>query len=243
LTLEKAQPAGAHLRAARRPGIELATPTEWDAITATAHQVEEVRRRIALDIHDDPLQRAILLARDLRSSAEQNGPLPVSRWQEAVDDLIASLRAVCADLRPEALDRWGLAAGLEQLVRDAAVRSDLEATFSCNPHNAPRRLPCGLETALYRVAQEALNNCLKHARASKVEVTLGLRGDTVSLVIADDGQGTGAATGRQDGLRLGLRGMHERLAPWGGWVQVRRGFQGGTVVEARTMVRESRRAS
>jgi signal transduction histidine kinase len=218
LTLETAQPAGAHL-------------------------VEEERRRIALDIHDDPLQRAILLARELRSSAEQKGPLPVSRWQEAVDDLIVSLRAVCADLRPAALDRWGLAAGLEQLVRDAAVRSDLEATFSCHPHNPPRRLPCGLETALYRVAQEALNNCMKHARASKVEVTLSLGSDTVSLVIADDGQGSGAATSRQEGLRLGLRGMHERLAAWGGWVQVRRGLQGGTVVEARTMVDESRRAS
>lgn len=196
---------------------------------------EDERRRLALDVHDDPLQRAILLARDLGGAT---APDRLPRCRAAAQEIVASLRALCSELRPPVLDDLGLAAGLDWLVNDLRARSDLAVALVVEPAgDAFPRLAADLETALYRVAQEALHNCAKHAEASAVAVRLRLVGPTVELRVADDGRGCPAGHG-QDGeaAGLGLLGMRERLRPWDGRVTVRAGAQGGTVVTAAAVV-------
>jgi signal transduction histidine kinase len=193
---------------------------------------EEVRRRISLDLHDEPLQRAILLHRRISDSADHP---QAARWLSEIEEIASSIRAICNGLRPRVLDDFGLAAGLEWLVDDVRARSDLTAylTTASSDSLSSDRLPADLELSLFRIAQEALNNCLKHARATQVYVTLWREGQRVRLIVADDGQsrpdGSGLGGGRG---QLGIAGMRERLRPWGGVVTARAGTEGGTIVTA-----------
>lgn len=184
---------------------------------------EDERRVVALDLHDDPLQRAVLLARDLGDAPRD----PVAaRASSGLEEIVASLQAICANLRPPALDNFGLTGGLERLVSDLRVRADgVVITLGCKGDKEIEgaRLPRDLETALYRVAQEALNNCLKHAEATRIAVTLRCEGRCLVLRVADDGRGyhpEAAAGNGGRSLQLGLVGMRERLRPWGGTVNV-----------------------
>jgi signal transduction histidine kinase len=138
------------------------------------------------------------------------------------------------------LDDFGLIAALERLVRDVRTRTDVEASLQLLPADCPPvcRLARELEVALYRIAQEALNNCLKHAAASEICMTLELTDDRLQLRIADDGRGYIAAIDEtiQETNGLGLLGMRERLRPWHGHVDVRAGAAGGTEVVAEVVV-------
>ncbi|HYY88910.1 MAG TPA: ATP-binding protein [Chloroflexota bacterium] len=206
---------------------------ELAALSTRLMQVqEEERRRIALDLHDDPLQRAVLLARSLSgASAETDAP----RWREWTEEIIVSLRALCQGLRPRTLDDFGLAAGLDWLLTDVGARTDLATSLDVGTHDgAPfGRLEGDLEVALYRVAQEAVNNAVKHAQASSLAVTLYRDADSVRLRIADDGRGLPKKRGsRGPSTQLGLLGMRERIAPWGGVVSVESAERSGTVINA-----------
>lgn len=220
----------------KRLGAQVATLADrQSALEALSEKLmrvqEEERRKLALDIHDDPLQRAILLSR--RMGAVDNRPDSV--WvTRQVEDIIASLRALCSGLRPAELDHLGLVAGLEVLVQSVRAATDLDVSLHVDGRddhlevNVPPDLGC----ALYRVAQEALNNCLKHAGGSRVEVMLSQIGKTITLRVADNGRGFGALNGEPGRPRLGVLGMRERLRPWGGVVRIASGPAGGTVVSA-----------
>lgn len=179
---------------------------------------EEERRQLALDLHDDPLQRAILLARNLGGAS--NAVL-AKRWKAEVEEIITSLRAVCSGLRPPVLDDLGLEAGLEQLANEARARSEIDVVLDLDGHRdgMAGRLERGLEVALYRVAQEGLANCLKHSQATRVGVSLWVRDAKLTLRVVDNGKGTAAqADQRPPRQQLGLEGMRERLRPWSGRV-------------------------
>lgn len=193
---------------------------------------EEERRHLALDLHDDPLQRAILLARQLNEAPPGSYDLHLVG---AVEEIIISLRAICTGLHPPVLDDFGLVAGLDWLLHDVQARSDLTISLSTETadHAPSHRLEPDLEIALYRVAQEALNNCLKHARATQVSVTLRQEPSRVWLRVVDDGRGLDPAAKReQDSLHLGILGMRERLRPWGGSLSLEGNPEGGTIVSA-----------
>lgn len=125
-------------------------------------------------------------------------------------------------------------------MNDVRVRSDLvsSAVIQAADGGCFGCLDGDLETALYRVAQEALNNCLKHAQATEVTVTLRRDDCNIRLQVADDGHGCGPRPG-QGGARLslGLFGMRERLRPWGGGVTMERRMPCGTVVSAEVVLR------
>jgi signal transduction histidine kinase len=97
-----------------------------------------------------------------------------------------------------------------------------------------RRLDPGLEAAFYRVAQEALNNCLKHALATRVTVTLLENGSNLNMIVMDDGRGYDQGQVKQSGAArsLGILGMRERLRPWEGTVAVESSVGAGTKVVA-----------
>jgi signal transduction histidine kinase len=185
---------------------------------------EEERRRLALELHDDPLQRASLLARRLAGRG-------LVSEQEAAEDVAIALRAICYGLRPPMLDDLGLGAALDRLVGDVAARSDVQVNLLLEGFAMGDRLDADLEVALYRVTQEALNNVLKHAEAEHALVKVFGTDDAIELHVEDDGRGTAGDYSNE--RSLGVVGMRERLMPWDGQVTISARPHGGTRVVAR----------
>lgn len=181
---------------------------------------EDEASRIARDLHDDLGQTLTALKLEL-AALERQGEAPAHARQvlemseravaavELVDQALARVRHLASRLRPPALDRLGLAAALRVEIRDFSARTGLPCEESIDERITP-----GLETtlALYRIAQEALTNVARHARASRTWITLEQTGDAVQLVVEDDGVGSAATT--LNGL--GIVGMRERALAAGG---------------------------
>lgn len=191
------------------------------------HTQEQERRRVAFDLHDEPLQRTLLLDRAL---AEGPTTAQTVRWRSAVAEIAASLRAICANLRPPMLDDLGLLPALTWLANDLRARSDLEVDLLLDPRLEGRPIDDDLAVALYRITQEALNNCLKHAHATQVTVELMRVEDQLQLRVTDNGRGYRRTERRpgQDGM--GLAGIRERLRPFGGHLRIGERPTGGMVL-------------
>jgi PAS domain S-box-containing protein len=202
---------------------------------------EEERRRVAYELHDGLTQVAIAAHQYLQAFAD--GHPPGSTVGEGELDWVLELaqrtvkeaRRVIEGLRPTALDDFGLAVAVRQLVEDLA-REGWEVGYEEDIGEG--RLPPQVETALYRVAQEALANARKHAKTTRARVALRRLGK-VHLEIADDGRGfdpvaSGRATG--PGEKVGLLGMRERVALLGGRLEVKSEPGRGTVVIAEVPV-------
>jgi signal transduction histidine kinase len=198
---------------------------------------EEERRRIAQELHDEPLQLLVHLARSLErlETVPQNAAALAEGFGGARRqslDIATRLRAVVAGLRPPALEQLGLTAALRGFLADmgevASVRADMRVT------GTETRLPPEIELAAFRIAQEAVNNVIRHSGASWLRLTLAFGDTGLRLTITDDGCGFDpSALDRQlPGGRLGLLGMHERAALAGGRLTVRSAPGQGTAVEA-----------
>ena len=198
---------------------------------------EEERRHITLDLHDDALQRSILLARELKVAGESCEYTHLDHWTDMADDITESLRAVCTGLRPSVLDDLGLIAGLKWLATEFRANTDLVVELEIDmEREGPRgRLERDLETALYRVAQEALNNCVKHAGASMVILGLHREPGRLVLSVRDNGTGLGDQEAALRGPGIGLVGMRERLNPWRGKVILARNQPHGLCLVAQVM--------
>jgi signal transduction histidine kinase len=136
--------------------------------------------------------------------------------QDAAQEALEEMRRLIFELRPPILEQAGLAAALQARLDAVEGRSKLETELIVE---GAGELPAPVEQALYRIAQEALNNTLKHARARRVSVTLRHMGARVVLELSDDGAGFDPAAASQAG-RLGLRGIAERVAQLDGRVQI-----------------------
>jgi signal transduction histidine kinase len=199
---------------------------------------EDERRRIARDLHDHIGQQttAIRLALDA-ARAVIRSPEEAGERLDDLDRLLATLDRELAflawELRPAALDELGLATALGNFVHEWSRNCGVPAAF----HTAAldhRRLGFELETNLYRIAQEALNNVQKHAEATRVEVILELRGREVVLIVEDNGRGfvsEPAADGRLQ--PFGFSSMHERAALLGGQLEVESTVGTGTTIFVR----------
>ncbi len=179
---------------------------------------EDERRRLARELHDGIGQNLTALKHRL---AQLEAGLPQShqeRLQAAIElchDTLEDTREMSRLLRPPILDDLGLEAALRWLARSMGESSGLavELELECLPP-----LDGDLQTLLFRVAQEALNNVAKHARARSVLVRLVGRGPHLLLDVADDGQGCAADQAVGSG-GSGLGGMRERLRLYGGTLQ------------------------
>lgn len=199
---------------------------ELERFAAGAIETQErERRRLAADIHDGISQRLISAWYHLRA-AQTSAAGDVAAELAATESLLAEAldeaRRAIVGLRPAVLDDLGLAAGLASLATSVAgieVAVDIE----------PCTLPPHVETALFRIAQEALQNVIKHAGSR--HVTVGLReGDNgVGLSVVDDGVGFDPA-GERGSLAYGMDSMHERAALIGGRVEIRSQAGAGTSV-------------
>ncbi len=160
---------------------------------------------------------------------------------EAVDRVLAAVQRIAADLRPLALDELGLRAALAEAARQFSERTGTPCAFVCTATDAALGgLPAALETAAFRVVQEALTNVARHAGAQSVRVELGYKhgvplgsGGTLRAEVVDDGRGVTVAP---DSDSLGLLGMRERTAEWGGSLSVGPVPGGGTRIRATFVV-------
>jgi PAS domain S-box-containing protein len=186
---------------------------------------EQERRQLARDLHDQIGQNLAALNVGLsltRSQLPSDSAARVdTRLLEAiaiVDQTVDQIRNVMADLRPAILDDYGLVAALRWYTRHFARQTDLAVLLEIEePPSAPR-LPADLETALFRIAQEALTNVVKHAHATLATLILTIRGRNIRLAISDDGVGFNVDAVRRPNKRvsLGLMTMQERVEAFGG---------------------------
>ncbi len=172
---------------------------------------ERERARWARDLHDSILQglgsRRVMLSSALKSG---DGDRLSAAVEEALTDMardIDELRALISELRPAALDQLGLVAALEDLAD--RVEHGAEVELEANLEVDTGRLDAELETVVYRLVQEALNNVAKHAAAGRVELRVRSGHDSLSVLVLDDGRGFDP-TAETSGF--GLAGMRERVA-------------------------------
>jgi PAS domain S-box-containing protein len=197
---------------------------------------EDERRRIARDLHDHLGQQVAGLSLKLEALRDVVGISPagtaiVEDARAIIARLDKELDYVTWELRPAALDDFGLVAALGTFVNEWSRTFGIAAEFHTTGLDDVR-LPFDVETNLYRIAQEALNNVHKHADATRVAVMLERRGARVGLIIEDDGRGfedDGAGAGRLDS-RIGLRGIRERAVLVGGTAEVETAPGKGTTI-------------
>ena len=200
-------------------------------LSALNHRVvsaqEDERKHLALELHDEALQQAMLLVRQLSDAStmtEVAEAMPLAR------SLVTSLRQTCLELRPPLLDELGLEEALHWLAQDIGKRGKLHITVSCKGLRG-KRPSASVELALYRVAQEALTNAVKHANAHTVVIRLHQRlcGES-SLLICDDGRGFQRRSIQAE--HFGLASMHERMEAIGGRIHVRTNPGRGVAIRA-----------
>ncbi len=180
------------------------------------HAREEEARRIAHELHDEAgqLLASVHIALDNLAQQVPGQASTVRDLHGLLDRVEGQLRRLSRELRPTILDDLGLAPALEWLAQGVAQRTGLTVTVE-----APiDRMPPPVETALYRVIQEALTNATRHARAAKIEVKVWEEDSTIHATVRDDGEGfdVEAALARRGERGLGLIGMRERVEALGG---------------------------
>lgn len=196
---------------------------------------EEERRRIASDIHDDTLQTLIAVSmkveRMRREPADSSTRADLEAILDGTREAIGRLRTLLFDVHPAALERDGLASAIEAYLE--RIRASGGPDFGIHADLAHDPAP-ETRATLYRIAQEALTNMRKHARATRVDVTLRGDGDGFWMRISDDGTGFDVeqADGRNDG-HLGLTTMRERASVADGVLHIESAPGRGTVIEVR----------
>lgn len=200
---------------------------------------EADRRRIARELHDELGQGLSALKLDLSAMADDNLPERhrprAQRMLARLDELVAAVRRIAVDLRPQMLDDLGLSAAIEWLVQDFARRTGLRCTMQLDDIGA---LDDQAGIALYRMVQEALTNVLRHARASEVHVELRRGEAQVAVSVRDNGVGLARGMAVHDS-QFGLLGMRERAEMLGGEFQLENVDQGGTCVRMQLPSRPS----
>ena len=197
---------------------------------------EEERRRIARELHDQTGQPLTSLLLTLKILEEANSPSQVRAFigdlRDTASHILEQVHDLALELRPSVLDDLGLLAALRHYVREYQDRYRLPADLQIMGLDQKRLTP-EVETALYRIAQEALTNAAKHADAEGVSVVLENRGQSVILVVEDDGKGFDVAAlmgSYPNQKNLGLHGMRERASLVGGTLTVESSEGAGTAI-------------
>ena len=196
------------------------------ALTRRLVEAEEAeRRRVARELHDHVGQSLSVLGVNLDIAlAKAIVPEVRARLEDSktlVETTLKAIEEVMADLRPPLLEEYGLGAALQRHVEEFSRRTGIAARFEDSAKESARSLRLESAVALFRIAQEALNNVAKHAAAKQVRVSLALQGLDAVISIRDDGRGfdpSDASTARSQ--RWGMRTMRERAEAAGGRVDV-----------------------
>jgi signal transduction histidine kinase len=211
---------------------DLSARVARDALRRVVEAQELERRRLARELHDETGQAltSILLGlRGLEEAGDGQQHEAVAELRELVVTTLQDVRNLAVELRPKALDDFGLAAALDRLTtgfsEQTGIDVDLEARLE------EERLPGEIETALYRIVQEALTNIVKHARAQRVSILVVRKPSSATVVIEDDGTGF-SQPGSADRGGLGLVGMRERVRLLDGRFEIESSPGAGTTLVA-----------
>jgi signal transduction histidine kinase len=217
--------------------VDLSQRIAQDALRRVVEAQELERRRLARELHDETGQALTSILLRLKALEERTGDeasrAATQELRELVVSTLQDVRRLAVELRPTALDDFGLVAALERLTASFAEQTGISVDFETAL--ADERLPEEVETALYRIVQESLTNVVKHARARRVSILLARKEGSVKAVVEDDGRGFDPAEQAGDGF--GLVGMSERLALLGGRLEVESDADAGTTIAAEVPVR------
>jgi two-component system sensor histidine kinase UhpB len=229
--LEDGDPEVAELTVAFNDMLSRLESERRDSARRSLLAQEGERQRVARELHDEvgQLLTAVVLQLDgLRRRVDGADTDELEQAREAVRSSLDGVRDIARRLRPEALDELGLGSALAALVVDISRHTGLRVERQVDA-GLPRLSP-EEELVVYRIAQEALTNAVRHGRARHARVTLGPRSGAVELAVHDDGEGFDIAT-THDGA--GLRGMRERAVLIGAELEVASSRATGTTVRLR----------
>jgi two-component system, NarL family, sensor kinase len=182
---------------------------------ATLLGQEQERKRLAQDLHDEigtMLSVTKISLNQLERQFGTNNTLLVlsDKTRSLLNETMGNVRRISRNLVPTTLERFGLLAALEELTEKV---SEGDVCVSLNCPTAPAHLSPSLELMLFRIAQELVNNAIKHANASQIRLVLDCTGEGVNMSVLDNGQGFDLGTVQRDYRRgLGLRNIESRLS-------------------------------
>lgn len=213
-----------------------------DYVNLITRAIEEERKRVARELHDDTAQALVALARSLDTLMidVEDQPRARQRVEETrtlAESILSNVRRFSRDLRPSLLDDLGLVPALEWLTDDLSERTGVHAQLDVV--GMPRRLEPEVELSLFRIAQEGLSNVRRHSNASQVVVRLSFADKRVRLMVRDNGAGfipNERPADLSSARGLGLRGMRERAELIGGTLAVSSTPGKGTTVEVSVLV-------
>jgi signal transduction histidine kinase len=212
--------------------VDLSERVGRDAFARSIAAQELERKRLARELHDETGQAltSILLGlKPLEQSARTDEDrAAVASVRELVVSTLRDVRRLAVELRPSALDDFGLGTAVERLAGNFREQTHLAVDLQTRLRED--RLPAETETALYRIVQEALANVVKHADASRVSIVITQNERSVAAVVEDDGRGFDPDANPDD--VLGLVGMRERIGLVGGRLRIESAEGKGTTVAA-----------
>ena len=210
--------------------------------SASLLEIQEAERRsIARELHDGIGQSVTALGMELARVCPKEDGHSMERLLRAralTGQILEMIRNISMTLSPAILDDLGLKAALEWHIQDFSARTKIECKLVCLMEDKDGLAP-PLRLCIYRVIQEALNNCEKHAGATNVEVRVGLDEGMISVAIADNGRGIPAAAKRMPGL--GIPGMKDRAALAGGTLTIETSERKGTIIRLKVPANAAKR--
>jgi len=215
-------------------GVATARSMAEERLQNTIDAAEQERSRWARELHDETLQALAVLRMRLSSALREDSTDRLAETGHAavdqIDREIVKLRRLITELRPASLDTIGLEAALQALPEQHEQADGLEVTSDLDlPRDQEQRPTALIETAVYRLVQEALNNVSKHSHARHAALTVRATRTSIEIVVSDDGVGFEPALVREG---FGLVGMRERAALLGGTLEIDSKTGSGTTVRA-----------
>jgi PAS domain S-box-containing protein len=193
---------------------------------------EEERRRLSRELHDQigqSLTAAKINVEVLRSATSPTLAGRVDETAAILDRLLGQVRQISLDLRPPMLDDLGLVPALRSLLDEQGRRASVATRFSAE--NIPENLDPEIQTTCFRIAQEAITNVVRHAKATQVDIALRYKnGKTLQLLVRDNGIGFNARSAQAQAVDLGLIGMKERASLVGGRARIMSLLGKGTTI-------------
>ncbi len=216
--------------------VDLSERVQRDALRRVVEAQELERRRLARELHDETGQALTSILLGLRTledtTSREELTAAIAALREIAVSTLHDVRRLAVELRPKSLDDFGLVPALERLTESFREQTGLAVQFEAR---LVERLPPDVETALYRIVQEALTNIVKHARARTVSILLTRKESSVVAVIEDDGRGF--SPDAYHGQGIGIVGMRERLALIDGTLSVETAPGAGTSLVAEVPIR------
>jgi len=212
--------------------VELSERVERDALRRVVAAQELERQRLARELHDETGQALTSILLGLKRLEGKEAPEALGEVRELVVATLQDVRRLAVELRPKVLDDFGLVPALERLTQGFGEQTGIVVHLEAG--SIRERLPLEVETAIYRIVQEALTNVVKHACAQQVSVLVTRVDGRIRAVIEDDGSGFDP-TERADG-GIGLVGMRERIELLDGTLAVESTATSGTTVAAEVPV-------